>query len=215
MKNAHARREVWGGACRLGLAASTAVFLLWSHGVAQAASLTFVDAPAGDFRISELSAVEINGSIYELTFHHGVSFNQFLADRTSTVGFGHDAFMAADQMNAAILAVGPDVTGAPNLTREILLPFSVSLGGSFVSSVRSVLQGADPLTYARDVPLLAITDSTLPFDSAWIEVAPAPVPESGTVATLVLGLVMLACFSRAPSISRRLRQALASRGSAN
>jgi hypothetical protein len=90
--------------------------------VAAQAAVTFIDVPNLDFRIATVTGININGTTYDATFHHGVTFNS-LPDPAITFNNSLDASVAAAAINAEILA-SATVAGNNDQTNTYYIPFS-------------------------------------------------------------------------------------------
>ncbi|NIN78707.1 MAG: PEP-CTERM sorting domain-containing protein [Planctomycetales bacterium] len=157
-----------------------------------AQTLNFFPGPT-DYRIASIDNLTIDGTAYDITFAHGVSYNS-LSDPLTFTSFPSAAGALSD-VASFILAENVDATDNTIGTVTMFIPYDASVSVAYAPKI-----DFNPIQYnVFPVPFENL-DPTIPQDQdakvAWLTFAfhaAPPVPEPTTAALFILGLISLGC----------------------
>ena len=103
------------------------ILTVFSGGHVLASTITFFGGT--DFRIQEVTGVNIGGTDYTATFTHGVSYNTWITANPGEPSFstipGADAAEVALRAAINILTAGVDDSGSSAFTEQFFVPYAV------------------------------------------------------------------------------------------
>jgi len=146
---------------------------------------------ATDFRIASIENLTIDGTAYDITFTHGVSYDSLSDPLTFTSS--ESAAGALSDVASFILAENVDGSSNTIRTESMLIPYDASTNVAILSK-----QVEDPITYGA--PDDRTLDPTIAQDErvAWLTFSilppPSATPEPTTSALAILGLLSLGFF---------------------
>jgi hypothetical protein len=155
----------------------------------------FADRMGTDYRIRYITGLDIAGTNYDLTFHHGVAFNDLPSPQIT--------FVTEENAAAAVTAIINLVNGTPRgpgslTTGAFAVPFNV-LGTTFISVIATnTAPPATPynLKLQSSFPVSVLLNTKLVESESIVTFVPTnaavPEPTSLTIAaTFSLGTVLL------------------------
>ena len=160
-----------------------------AHNPSLAAQVTFVDAPPTGtgtvFVLESITDLDIDGKTYNVSFHHGVSFDSLA--NAITFNTPANAVSALNAIVNFINSEGIDASTATAITNSIVVPYGQA--GPNVLSVKEVNLGLNPLNYSDfDIFPFQPAANPLAVDSAYATFVSIPEPSTfllGIMATLI------------------------------